>query len=400
MSPVSVRAGDFHLSLGRGLTLSVQKNESLDIEDTIDGGLFKLATTSFELLLSGGEVTRPLPTFRIAEKDKVYAARMQGNLPYSLRIGANYVWSEVHEMDLRLNEYQAYGGDVSFTAPNDLFDLYCEYAELDSKLSDEEESYNRIPDGSGLYGSLTTSLAGVVVLVEYKDYDHFTYPKDSPYYQYNLPPSADREDEANDHEDIRGFRGEVSYFVPAVGTLLHASHGVFEDHGGNVDLTHTYGGIEYTGDWLYVHGVYGHRYTDETITGEIETTQDRINLDIQVTFAERHSLTLAVETKRKEERFIFGTSLPDQVEVRDENRSFLTYSFSPYLSITAHYAWDYRRGDDFDDLWAGEVEVTPCSHFSAKVLYGAQPGGLVCSGGMCRTVPDFEGVKLETTITF
>lgn len=398
--PVVVRAGDSYLSLGRGLVFTIQKNESLDIDDALDGGMFRLATQPFEVILAGGTIERGLPTFDPQKKDEIYAGRLQGNLPHHISIGASYAWSKVYEMDLRQNEYVCYGGDLCLRLPKNIGDFYFEYAELQSELSDDPLEFLRIPDGSGLYAAWSSSYRGLSALVEYKDYENFEYPKTNPQYTYNLPPSADREDEANPHNDILGYRARLAYFIMDIDTSVYASYGQFEDHEGVMDMLHIYAGGELNLDRLYLSASFGERETEERVSGVIETTEDRFVTEAEYRITDQYSVNFFVETKHKVELFTFASGLPAQRYTTDLNRSYAGFSISPYLTANVHFAWDFMRDGKSDELWAGELAVTPIQQVTVKVLYGALPGGLICSGGMCRTEPDFEGYKIETSIRF
>jgi len=46
-------------------------------------------------------------------------------------------------------------------------------------------------------------------------------------------------------------------------------------------------------------------------------------------------------------------------------------------------------------VWrAWEASVHLNEHLDAMVFYGSQPAGVLCSGGICRTEPKFDGLKL------
>ena len=46
------------------------------------------------------------------------------------------------------------------------------------------------------------------------------------------------------------------------------------------------------------------------------------------------------------------------------------------------------------------LQWKPDSASFVRLFVGRSKGGLKCSGGVCRIFPDFEGVKLETTLRF
>ena len=48
----------------------------------------------------------------------------------------------------------------------------------------------------------------------------------------------------------------------------------------------------------------------------------------------------------------------------------------------------------------GTLIIKPVSNFELNVFGGSQKAGIVCTGGACRTVPAFTGVKARATISF
>ncbi|MCB9685618.1 MAG: hypothetical protein H6738_10690 [Alphaproteobacteria bacterium] len=48
----------------------------------------------------------------------------------------------------------------------------------------------------------------------------------------------------------------------------------------------------------------------------------------------------------------------------------------------------------------GELQVKPARAWTMKAFYGAQKAGIRCSGGQCRTLPGFEGLRLSAVGTF
>ncbi|MBN1551428.1 hypothetical protein JW979_08165, partial [bacterium] len=54
-----------------------------------------------------------------------------------------------------------------------------------------------------------------------------------------------------------------------------------------------------------------------------------------------------------------------------------------------------------DEEWfAGEIIITPISALSVTLFYGELPPGLICSGGQCRIVPEFDGFQAGLTYRF
>ena len=104
-----------------------------------------------------------------------------------------------------------------------------------------------------------------------------------------------------------------------------------------------------------------------------------------------HSLEVRVE-HRIERRFTFGYI--DYVR----GGVSLTWSYGGF-HVSPIIRWDTERKDLDSTLYlAGEArwEFVEGSH--VRLFGGRTPGGRLCSGGICRDVPPFEGVLLELVI--
>ena len=60
------------------------------------------------------------------------------------------------------------------------------------------------------------------------------------------------------------------------------------------------------------------------------------------------------------------------------------------------YDKDWRRSTYI----GAEVIVKPVSNLELYAFFGSQKAGIVCTGGACRTVPAFTGVKTRLSVNF
>jgi hypothetical protein len=77
---------------------------------------------------------------------------------------------------------------------------------------------------------------------------------------------------------------------------------------------------------------------------------------------------------------------------------YLTWSIAGRLHFTFNLQWNSERPNQGPFFPNGEVkwEFIRGTHVRLKV--GANPGGLICSGGVCRDVPPFEGGQFELVV--
>ena len=76
-----------------------------------------------------------------------------------------------------------------------------------------------------------------------------------------------------------------------------------------------------------------------------------------------------------------------------------------FRSVSGHYNKHTLEtvgsgSEKSDSWWAAEVTATPIDALSINILYGGLPTGLICSGGQCRILPEFEGVQASLTYRF
>lgn len=396
----NVTGGDFYKSLGRGIVLYVQEDDDLNLDRTIRGGDIQFNRDWMEATVFGGEVqwfefidNQTENTYEEREiNDELFGGHIGITLFNLADIDVNYVTGTLYDY-IRSEEvaedFQTYSGSIEM---NGLFDGYIDfYAEYGKFIWDNDEVYGyEAEDGEAIYSSLTGYLGDFTLFAEYKDYDYWDY-------RYGRPPTADREDEASELDDIKGFRVKLDYFNVATDTLLYFSYGSFDNQGhpdslGDVSsnkIVHYYGGIEQTIDDFYAHLTWGYKDYED-----IDEVHRRGTADLVYTFLDRHSLNFYYEYKY--------TGVPGSD--KDEHKYYLTYSLSPYIAVTAHYnkhdlKYDFLN-DDEEDWVAGEVVITPIDSLSISLLYGGLPTGLLCSGGQCRIVPEFEGLQASLTYSF
>ncbi|MBN1354743.1 hypothetical protein JXA40_00575 [bacterium] len=403
----TITAGDFYKSIAHGIAMYVQEDKELNIDRTLRGGMLEVPTAHLDITVFGGDIRWYKFRDEIREKifdefkieDRIVGGRLLGKLPFGIDVGATYTRARIYEVirdELESEDVTVSGGDLAIRGLlSGRLDFYTEYARLNW---DEDEPFgNNVEDGEAIYASITAYTGGFTILTEYKDYDYWEY-------RYTRPPTADRDDEEADIYDIRGFRLKIDYFLPSTNTLIYISGGRFDNHAHESSyqivtrnrIDHIYGGIEQTWDKLYVHLTYGNK---EYKT--LNETHRHGTGDFVYNITTRHSLNLFYEYKYT------GNEDRDAGQIiaeKDEHKSYLTYSVSPWFALSIHYnkhvIAQRNRPDEKDNWVACEAVVTPISALSLSLMYGELPPGLICSGGQCRIVPAFEGIQAMLTYRF
>jgi len=379
----SGRLGTFFSSFGRGLTLFVQKNDVLGLDEPIHGITARLTLKHLDLTVLGGRVTEPQlqNQYNREFEDEVMGGRIVGRLPLNFYVGGSAVKARLDRFfpegtdEVELWSIEAGGSDIG-----GFLDLAGEWSQIDKTES------NRFKEGYGRYFSAAAYIGPVSILGEYKDYFNFAY-------RYNEPPNAGRPNESYEHNDVKGPRLLVSADIYSSGTLLHASYATFDTHktptspGGTLGdgQIEWYAGIEQTIGRVYFEG----SYFDRDFT-EREIQEKHTLADFHVVVGSSGEIILGFD-QRLEESSYFSL---------DTTRSTLAYSLSPWGTVSLRYSWEDRSGFDKDDFWGIEIQYLPKPSLIVTVFGGGDPGGLVCAGGQCRQEPRFEGFKADFTWRF
>lgn len=382
-SKLKGRLGTFYSSLGRGLTLYVQKNDVLGLDEPIHGATAELTLKHLELSVVGGEVNDPLLSNQYSRNfdDRVYGGRAVVRLPLDLYVGGSAVRAELERtFPEGTDEIDVWSVEAGGLGLWGVLDLAGEWSEI------EKDEFTRVKEGWGRYVSAAAYVGPVSILAEYKDYFNFSY-------RYNLPPNAGRADESYDHNDVKGPRLLVSADIVATGSIVHGSYARFNSHkdpsspgGTNGDAqVEWYAGLEQTNGRVYFQGSYFDRdWSDRGIQ------QHHTIGDLHIGVGGSGEIIAGYDERVEEAAyFSLGTT-----------RTTLGYSLSPYGTATLRYAWEDRTGFDREDFWGAEIQYLPTRRLTVTVFGGSDPGGLVCAGGQCRIEPRFKGLRGNLTWRF
>jgi Family of unknown function (DUF6029) len=425
------RLGDYYANFGRGLTLSMLKNDQFGQDDTLQGATAALKTKYFQMRGLGGWVNEgdslEFKPYRAKVDDPEYDQRdvlAGGEIwtghPSYVRVGGSYIYGELPaDEDDQLAQYQDDDRvqliSAAIEAPDfDYGAFYGEYAWLEY-----EDIYKELIDdieyeGRGAYASLNLFFGPVTFLAEGQDYYRFEF-------EHNEPPNLEYEKTAFSHaprrDDIRGYRGRVDLVIPVIDTLVYTAYYNSQTHETNPEtaealpatlkdhysndysiewIEHTYGGIEKVFDnAAFAYGSGGYRENPEGrwIHGE---------LDAGLPFASHHQVTGSVHAKQ-----FAGMGTFSETEYSSA-AYVLEYAFSPYLIVTGIYeksdeplsAGVAGSTDDDPNYYSGQIAVDPTERIRVTLFYGREKGGLQCSGGICRPVPPFEGGRVDLQMRF
>lgn len=460
----SVELGDYYVAVGRGLLLSMVRQPNLDQDNSLFGARADLFTKKFDAMGFVGftnpqEVSMELRNQQI---DRVPWGLLAGGFA-RVRPVKNLELA-VHGVGYELTElaHGAVGGSVSVKNINDALDVFFE-GNTFIYGQDEEAALNLPKTGYALYGTLTGYAGPLTLLFEfkrYKDAQLMTRPGPVVPLQYNQPPSLEYQISVT--EDVNGsitsndiiggrLQGELYFLMSSttltasvLGAVDQESHPPFSNQGevtihpyvaadqpihlGKADL-HLQGAIGYRHDVPF-RLKPGEDVSDderERLSSEFlrNTGLLHFNFDIGVTvgkhafelvtYYRRHSFTLEEENCWQKRD---GTENCDKDDgwVSMENAISYTLMGKYTVALRLDFTDDPlvqslgnsgAVGNLVYDPWfkssafiGAELILKPVPELEIYVFGGSQKSGIVCTGGACRTVPAFTGVKSRVSVTF
>ncbi|MBZ0274286.1 DUF6029 family protein [bacterium] len=424
---VFVRAGDSHNRLGEGLVLALQALDEFGQDDTLFGGVAQVRDKGghVELRALGGVINegddlsfKPERASEdepaLDERDIAGGGQIVAGMPGWGFASARFLGGVLQtDEDIALaaqeedDPYDIAGAGLRWMQLGGLGEIYGEYAwyiREDRKKDLDPE----LIEGRGAYASMNLAAGPVTFLAEGQDYYRFDYP-------HAAPPILEFEKQTFGHlpdrTDILGARGLAEVLLPFWESSILASYYHARRHetppdelADHYDLDasiewaeHTYGGF----DIVFPNGA--HTVATAGYREEPEGRWVHGEFDFSYPLFGRHEADLAVRAKDFHGMDTFlGT----------EYGSFSVapgWLYGGIASVTLRYERSDEplaagaggvEGEDDPDFWSGEARLRAGEHVDLRAFYGRIKGGLVCSGGICRTVPPFDGAQLDVTLKF
>lgn len=441
---VTAEVGDTYRAVGRGLALALVKNTELDIDTSLEGAGLDLRFAGFELAGFGGYSNPQTVSaafsnhLRRDPRDVIAGGRVAWSGPVDLFAGGvTFQWDPeaVSQLIIEGQLYEpetATVGGGGFSLPdfgNGLGDLYVEGMGVVHDGKDFEGNDERY-DGWGAYAAANFYLGAVTLTLEGKSYRNLEMlnvrqSEGAVPYDYSTPPTLEKENvvgynvaKAVNSNDVHG--GKVSVSFPLVrGTLGRLTWLRLDDMGHRLDETgsdvvdenesihHGYVSVEKRGENFYCQVTVGGRNETRMADPDVREVLVHADADLLLPLYTGASLEMKALSYRQTE-----TSARTGFERTVDTNQFVV-SMRPlrWASVAAllDTSTDDRvttgfgaRPGNLSDQTFGAVEITvdPTEKSTARLFAGATQGGLKCSGGTCRVVPAFEGVRVEWLARF
>jgi len=444
-----VSAGDVYGQFGSGLILNLYENRDLGIDNSLRGAKIDIAPyKGIQLTLLGGKQRRYWNCYSDGawgwnyRQDAAMGADLELNMgewipvldkqDIDLTIGGSYV-SKYEQQDtvLTVQDGKVYmynlprwvgAGDVRLELQAHGWDALVEYA---YKANDPtlENNYSYRP-GQTLLMSLSYSRKGLSVLAQVKRSENMSFrssrsetslngrlnllPVFAPQHTYTLPALYPYVTQYVDGE--WAFQAEVRYTWPRK-TKMGGKYGTTMKLG----AAHVQG-LAGEGSWLVKKGEEGEYYTD-------------INLELNKKITKRWTLNAMLLYMAYNQRVLEGEGtmvragaavlenkiqITDQVALRNELQYLYTrqhegqwfytmLELNLWHRLTVTGEIEYNIGGGPDELkklfYSTGLTYTQGAH-RLSVAYVKTSGGYNCSGGVCRYVPQEEGVKMSYEFTW
>jgi hypothetical protein len=374
-----VTAGSFNALFGRGLALNMFEDRFLEFDNEAEGLKLEQEWGDAEIVaLAGTRKERDEP-----RASTVRGLRVQQPLGESVDVGAHVVHVEFPEDATGATEraflkYDLAGGDVTIRAGD--VRLYAETVRLKREanpLAQNQYDFDGT-DGTGTYAVATYSVPGLSFNLEYKNYKGLLHPFAV------LPPVRGWPErrQANPNDD-RGIGYSINWAPLDDGSSFNFQVGRDNNHEGTLPYRETL--FTYTGP------------TDQRTTYVVELwktnefgelrQQDRLTLNHKInnewtggTFIERERLD------------IFGLKSTDWVY------EFEVAYMSKFIFVTTYETTSIEGGQTAWKLF--EAKYRPDEDQEINVVLGSRREAFVCSGGICRLEPAFDGLRIDYLLRF
>jgi hypothetical protein len=389
-----VIVGDTHQEIGRGVALSLYRDDVFGIDNTVQGVTAHYHPKGFDETIFGGRINEIFAPVAINPVDNTMLNRnvwiagtsTSVDITKEFKVEGHYVLAmEEPGTQLTAQPIDAvwHTAGAIITKDNILegVDLYVESNVLLSSAIYNGNS-TTLPTGFGSFGSLVWSSNPWKVKWEIKDYRNDNF-------EFRRPPTLEEDlIQTLNVIDVTGSRWVVERKLDEH-TMVTASYLVEEDR--------ELGGIIH-------HGVVGGKVRlpmklDVEVRGGYRDAPGLENmihgsLKAKLPTAQGQSIELSALVYYYNQRLNLDPT-PD-----DRHIFGLTYTFSEAFNTTVGYEYvptnSPNLGNNFFNV-GGTYKTGP---LVARVFLGQTSGGTVCSGGVCRIVPPFTGGLLETTYTF
>jgi hypothetical protein len=389
-----LKLGDSHPEIGKGIALSLYRDDVFGIDNTLQGGFVRYHPRGFEASAMGGRLNalrapvalNPLPNPLLRRDMLVGAATAKVNVTEQGKLGVHGVVA--YEQPLNSPDYDRKWSTVGATFQQDAIldgvDLYLEGNLISSQYLFGQASIDA-PAGRGNYGSITYSPDSWRFKLEAKDYANNSF-------DFRRAPTLEEDFvETTNNTDVSATRFSIERKLADNRSSVTESSLV---------------GYDTAQDRVFYHEVVGFKLRGQA--------PSKLDLEVKTGYRwmpERNhlvhgSVIAKIRTGKGQSVELTANKLKwrqklNVIPIDDDRNIFgAGYNFNERLYAGLGYEYVPSNTADLGNHFFNVNGSYKTGDLTAKAFLGQTSGGTVCSGGVCRQVPPFTGASLETIYTF
>jgi len=360
-------AGTFAQMLGKGLVLAGIEMRELDYDNELEGLRVSLPGERFSATAFIGQhkrVTDPGAT-------KLWGAHVEAKPAEWLSVGGNLLSYQQPPGGgaSGRQHHQALSAEAALSL--EVFSASFEYMRLD---------WPQDSDGRGMYGSASVSLPGFGLTYEYKDYWRIHGP-----FAAAPPVRYDPEHAKADLLDEKGHGFQLTCSPFADGSFIEASY--------------AQSNIRHRG-WPSTEFIAAYRSAPaRRFTWMAQRRSHRDSLLIERAYHAEAAYQWNDDFTTQASLELRGVD--EGSGMRDEQEVSLDFGYGGWLTVVLTQERSERGRASSPQRWnLVEIRLQESGVQELALAYGKRRAGFVCSGGVCRLEPEFDGWKLEYRLFF
>lgn len=386
----TIKAGDSHQEFGRGIALSLYQDDVFGINHTLEGGSASYRG-SFDGDIFAGRINALQAPIAVSPLDNpvknrtIWLAGIGGKKEVAddIKLGGHYLFaSQIPLGTSRADRnWNTLGAFIDAQEVAEDTNLYFESNLLFTR-SVVGNKYQDVPMGAGTYAAITWAQVPWRVKLEGKDYRNYNF-------EFRRPPTLEEDlVETTNTQDVSAVRLVNETKMNLLLSSLETSMLLGYDR--------IYGSQVY-------HGVVGMKFqhmgpAEIELRGGYRDMPQRNNMihyggKAKVRTIKGQSVELSARKQYTNDKL---NLLPT---AEDRNTFDMTYNFSEIWNVSVGYEYMPSNDPVFGQHFASVGTQFKWNANSIKAFIGRTSGGTVCSGGVCRRVPPYEGALFETVFS-
>lgn len=451
---LEVQGGDVTALYGRGLSVNLFESRPLNFDAWLDGAsagyeyVWSKKESDFQPSIGIHGVAGQLDFVQVqptTQPDMHISARsINGEFGFfkkQIVLGTSFLQAFTNTLTTQVSTRQVNQPEYYVSLHSGEFDFFAQYAQnreqLTQKLGKADSASN---SGSAAYGAVSYASSIFGLTIEYKNYQYYPHPDNGQYAVYfgklpiSNPPevykeftytSITRTTHAVNFNDEVGYEAEANITaIPNVTITLNGAassrHKAYSDQVDTVNFASIEKGstsllpklndlsffpfwegfaeVEYDlGGLNYIKAFYHRRGDVIAYSGGDPLSADRrrsttVGAKFQYETTPNQSILAIFEHQ-------WMTDYARTIDDKNFLNELLTlqYSFDPLITFGGVF--------DFSTEYEESRHIWPQAFVSIRIgdshtlitSYGAERGGLNCTGGICRVVPPFNGLRMSLT---